>query len=216
MSRRSSGVVAARPVGRGCGCGCRWRAGSRVSMGDGVEVAVEADVGVFPERTRRVGGEREQSGLLFGPGVGDGSVGQWRRRWATSSRRRNWALQGRRGRAGRRRRRWIWRSPSLFRCPVRACGARREVSVSSGRGWNWTGAATVEDQVIVDEGAGDAAEGVEGFDEEALEGLVEGEEGGHRGSSRTMTMASDADKELDLGADDARPGGLPPDEAPQR
>ena len=46
------------------------------------------------------------------------------------------------------------------------------------------GAAAVEDggaEVVVDEGAGDAAEGVEGFDvsaEEALEGLVEGEEGG--------------------------------------
>ena len=46
------------------------------------------------------------------------------------------------------------------------------------------GAAAVEDgasEVVVHEGAGDAAEGVEGFDvpaEEALEGLVEGEEGG--------------------------------------
>ena len=47
------------------------------------------------------------------------------------------------------------------------------------------GAAAVEDggsEVVVDEGAGDAAQGLEGFDvsaEEALEGLVEGEEGGH-------------------------------------
>ena len=46
------------------------------------------------------------------------------------------------------------------------------------------GAAAVEDgasEVVVHEGAGDAAQGVEGFDvpaEEALEGLVEGEEGG--------------------------------------
>ena len=46
------------------------------------------------------------------------------------------------------------------------------------------GAAAVEDgasEVVVDEGAGDAAQGVEGLDvpaEEALEGLVEGEEGG--------------------------------------
>ena len=46
------------------------------------------------------------------------------------------------------------------------------------------GAAAVEDraaQVVVDEGAGDAAEGVEGVDvtaEEALQRLVEGEEGG--------------------------------------
>ena len=44
--------------------------------------------------------------------------------------------------------------------------------------------ATVQDgapQVVVDEGAGDAAQGVEGLDvsaEEALEGLVEGEQGG--------------------------------------
>ena len=47
------------------------------------------------------------------------------------------------------------------------------------------GAAAVEDggsEIVVDEGAGDAAQGLEGFDvsaEEALQGLVEGEEGGH-------------------------------------
>ena len=46
------------------------------------------------------------------------------------------------------------------------------------------GAAAVEHraaQVVVDEGAGDAAEGVEGVDvtaKEALQRLVEGEEGG--------------------------------------
>ncbi len=56
------------------------------------------------------------------------------------------------------------------------------------------GAAAVEDgasEVVVDEGASDAAQGVEGVDvsaEEALEGLVEGEEGGDgTGVARTMT-----------------------------
>ena len=107
------------------------------------------------------------------------------------------------------------------------------------------GAATVEDggaEVVIDEGAGDAAEGVEGFDvstEEALEGLVEGEEGGHGSgvaedhdeSGDGAGAASDADlaegapvdlRRLADEGDDAPVdggGGLgpqAPDEAPDR
>ena len=69
------------------------------------------------------------------------------------------------------------------------------------------GAAAVEHgaaQVVVDEGAGDAAQGVEGLDvpaEEALEGLVEGEERGegarvaedHDEAGDGAGAASDAD-----------------------
>ena len=107
------------------------------------------------------------------------------------------------------------------------------------------GAASIEDgasEVVVDEGAGDAAQGVEGLDvpaEEALEGLVEGEEGGdgagvaedHDESGDGAGAVSDADLaegapvDLSLLADQGDDptvdgaGGLgpqAPDEAPDR
>ena len=54
---------------------------SDVGVGDGVEIAVEADIGGLSGADgadefglEGMGGEREQPGLLFGPGVGDGAV----------------------------------------------------------------------------------------------------------------------------------------------
>ena len=53
-----------------------------VGVGDGVEIAVEADVGCLAGADdahevglEGMGGERQQSGLLVGPDVGDGAVG---------------------------------------------------------------------------------------------------------------------------------------------
>ena len=53
-----------------------------VGVGDGVEIAVEADVGGLAGADdahefglEGMGGEREQAGLLVGPDLGDGTVG---------------------------------------------------------------------------------------------------------------------------------------------
>ena len=53
-----------------------------VGVGDGVEVAVEADVGCLAGADdadqfglEGMGGERQQAGLLVGPDLGDGTVG---------------------------------------------------------------------------------------------------------------------------------------------
>ena len=146
-----------------------------------------------------MGGERQQSGLLVGPDVGDGAVSQLvgvtAVRWAVSSRqRRNWALRSSRSRKGRAakkacRRYWICRSTfPLFVSAAGGAGSRREVIVPGELEQAGVeldgGAAAVEHraaEVVVHEGARDAAEGFEGFDvsaQEALEGLVEGEQRG--------------------------------------
>ena len=88
-----SGVVAAGMAGQlgllvedadAGGAGEQSQGLADVSVGDGVEIAVEADVGGLAGADgadefglEGMGGEREQSGLLVGPDVGDGAVGHF-------------------------------------------------------------------------------------------------------------------------------------------
>ena len=119
----------ARSAGRGCGRGWRWRAesGADVSVGDGVEIAVEADVGGLAGADGAdefglegmSGSSRGFSSAQTLATVRSGISG--RRWWATSSRqRRNWALRSsrssrsRKGRAAKKACRRYWICLSIF------------------------------------------------------------------------------------------------------
>ena len=107
-----------------------------VGVGDGVEIAVEADVGGLAGADdahefglEGMGGERQQPGLLVGPDLGDGAV--WSFGMTASRQRRNWALMSSRSRkssAAKKawRRYWICRSifPFSFRVPACRAGGR--------------------------------------------------------------------------------------------
>ena len=200
---------------------------SDVGVGDGVEIAVEADIGGLSGADgadefglEGMGGEREESGLLFGPGVGDGAV----RHLGVAPMVGDLVApapelvvevvevsEGSGGEEGMPQVLDLSFDLSFLVAASRRAGAGGEVVVAGEFEQSGVeldgGAAAVEDggsEVVVDEGAGDAAEGLEGLDmsaEEALEGLVEGEEGGdgagvaedHDESGDGAGAASDAD-----------------------
>ena len=175
-----------------------------VGVGNRVGIAVEADVGGFARADgadefglEGMGGERQEAGLLFGPDVGDGTV----RLVGVASAVGDVVApaselgvevvevaEGAGGEEGVPEVLDLAFDFPLLVSASRGAGLGREVVVAgeveqAGVKLD-SGAAAVEDraaQVVVDEGAGDAAEGVEGVDvpaEEALQRLVEGEEGG--------------------------------------